>query len=360
MAMMFYLLNAYYEIERIIDTYKSAIWTERYEKSGDFELFLPATADLIDAFELVQNPNELYICRADDTTKVGIVERVEITTDVEQGNFIIVSGRTMQSILFRRIVILQTTYTGSPKQIIEKLIINNFTNPTSNDRKVNVLTLGTSPAISTDSLIVSAQYDGDNVGEEIEKLCNNYHIGYKIAFDIENKNFTFSIYEGTDRSTDQNENPFVIFSNDFNNLLSSSFAVDRANKKTLAWVFGEGEGTKRVKYPAQSQLGTGLYRFELKVNDIQSSTNGGEITSETYENALWLSGINALKEHRTKISTEGNVAPNYGFVLNRDYFLGDVVTVKNEYGIETTPRVVEVIEAQDDTGYSCIPTFRND
>ena len=59
-------------------------------------------------------------------------------------------------------------------------------------------------------------------------------------------------------------------------------------------------------------------------------------------------------------SVDSEVAPNHTYVLGRDYFIGDVVEIINEYGIAMTPRVVEVIECQDEAGYTCIPTFATD
>lgn len=352
----FILLAANLTVERIIDVYSSAIWTERYYESGDFELYMPATRELIDAVNVDFNSQSAkYICRADDLTKCGIIERVTITTDAENGNYLTVSGRKLDSLIFRRVVIQQTTYTGSPQAIIMQLLYNSFINPVDNDRKVANFEI--QPAtLSSDSFIITAQYDGANVGEEIEKLCYSYGIGYKITLDLENKKFIFSLYEGTDRTIDQNDVAPVIFSNDFNNLLSSSYTADSTNQKKCAVVAGEGFGTSRVKVLVKSPS-SGLGLSEIFVNAQNTSANGGELTADAYEAALREEGQNALSEYRVVHEAEGEVAANYGFILNQDYFLGDLVTVKNEYGITMSPRVVEIIEADDETGYSCIPTF---
>ena len=45
------------------------------------------------------------------------------------------------------------------------------------------------------------------------------------------------------------------------------------------------------------------------------------------------------------------------YVLNKDYFLGDIVQVINEYGISATPRIIEIIESEDENGTSVVPTF---
>ena len=350
----FVLLSATLNVERVIDVYKSAIWTERYYESGDFELYLPATRDLIDAVNFDYYDSAKYICREDDLTKCGIIERINITTDIESGNYLTISGRTLDGLIFQRIVIEQTTYTGSPKEIIKQLLNNSFVNPADNSRKLANLEI--QPAtLSSDSSVITSQYDGTNIGEAIEALCKSYNIGYRITLDIENKKFLFSLYEGTDRTTEQEDVPPVIFSNDFNNLISSNYTADRSEMKSTAVVAGEGNGTARQKVKVKiPTMGT---KAEIFVNAQTTSTNGGEIMDDAYQAALYEKGQAALKDYRIKLEADGEVAPNYGFILNQDYFLGDLVTVQNEYGITMQPRVVEIIEAQDETGYSCIPTF---
>ena len=74
------------KIKRVIETYKSAIWTERYNERGDFELYIPATADIIADVNFNSTNTTQYICRADDTKKCGMIESIKISTDADEGN----------------------------------------------------------------------------------------------------------------------------------------------------------------------------------------------------------------------------------------------------------------------------------
>ena len=53
----------------------------------------------------------------------------------------------------------------------------------------------------------------------------------------------------------------------------------------------------------------------------------------------------------------GDVDTIHTYVLERDFFLGDIVEVKNEYGIHAAPRIIEIIENSDENGTRTIPTF---
>lgn len=97
-----YVYNSNLERIGLIDVYQSLIWTKRYYQLGDFELYIPASTGL---FEILQKDNILV--REDDDSLM-VIEHIEITTDVETGNYIIVSGRSIESYLSRRIVRYQT------------------------------------------------------------------------------------------------------------------------------------------------------------------------------------------------------------------------------------------------------------
>ena len=56
-------------------------------------------------------------------------------------------------------------------------------------------------------------------------------------------------------------------------------------------------------------------------------------------------------------SLEGEVEPTMTFEYRKDYNLGDVVTTENQYGLKATPRIIEIIENWDDSGYKIVPTF---
>ena len=68
-------------------------------------------------------------------------------------------------------------------------------------------------------------------------------------------------------------------------------------------------------------------------------------------------GRDALSEHVILTTFDGSVEPYASYKYGKDYFLGDIVTVRNEYGIETSARITEVIESFDENGYTLIPTF---
>lgn len=345
-----------FKIQGICDNYKSIIWTSRYYVAGDFELYLPAT----DANILLLKEDR-YVVRDKDMSQsssvlifknVMIIEKVQVTTDIENGNYLIITGRCLKSILTRRIVWQQTTLSGKLEIALRKIVSENAISPSIAARKISQLQLG---ELKNYAEIIDKQVTGDTLYDFICNICMTYGIGWDVY--IKGNTFFFELYKGEDRSYAQSINPYVVFSPDFDNLLTTDYQFDKSNYKNVALVAGEGEGLNRKTI----SIGTSadLDRYELYVDSRNSSSNDGEITATEYNNILLEEGKEALKESENSIAEniEGQIETSSNYQFGKDYFLGDIVEVINEYGIETTPRIIEVIESEDDTGTSTIPTF---
>lgn len=349
--MNIYVLDESFEIVGIIDKYISCIWTTRYFTYGDFELYVSADEELLDLLQ-----TNRYLVRENDIDEAGyhnvmIVRNREITTDAENGDHLIVTGYSLKSIINRRIIPNQTVLSGEVVGCIQQLINENIINPDINARKVNNFILGNNAIINTYSM--KQQITGKNLGETITDICTTYGYGYEVY--INNGNFVFKIYEGTDRSYDQVVNPYVVISSQFDNLLSSDYQVNTDNFANVAVVAGEGEGTARKKVTVGDA--EGLDRYEVWVDSRNTSTNDGEISDEEYTELLIQEGEEKLSGLQPTTSFSGEIDSTINYVFNQDYFLGDIVQVENDYGIRAKTRIIEIIESEDDTGSSIIPTF---
>lgn len=346
----YYIYDNNLECVAIVENYASMIWTTRYYESGDFELYAPATDYLLSIFK-----KDYYLIRDDDTTQAMIVTNLQISTDAEEGNYITITGKSLKSILNRRIIWNQTNIDGNVETGIRQLVTANAISPTVAARKINRLVLGSTIGI-TDTM--TAQYTGNNLGETISAICKTFHIGYDVLLDLDNKQFIFILYKGTDRSYNQKTNPYVVFSNEFENLLTTDYTKDCNEFKNVALIAGEGEGTARKTATIGSA--SDLARYELYVDARDISSNEGKITTSNYNKLLIERGKEKLKETPIIETIDGEVEANNTYKLNDDYFIGDIVEVINEYGIAMTPRVTEVIESVDENGSACIPTFATD
>ena len=325
----------------IIEEPTSAIWTRRYNKPGEFEIYTPATAELLDLIA-----EDCYITREGDNS-VMVVERVELTTDAENGNFVKITGRSAACLLDRRIILEQTTLSGRVDRAIYKIIDENAINPANSARRLP-LTMEI-PDVMADA--IKAQHTGTNLLTAIEEICAAYGLGFRVVSDSKTEIvLRLELYVGTDRSAAQAENSPVFFSQEFENLVSSNYAFDVSKYKNVAIVAGEGEGKARKR--ATIGEASGLLRRELYVDARDMSTNEGEISDADYTAQLEARGVEKLAETQTTEVFGGEVDTVNTFTLDVDYTVGDIVTVENEYGIRIDTRISAIPEYWDENGYA--------
>lgn len=329
----------------IIDDYKSFIWTSRYYSHGDFELVTGVNAKNV---ELLKVGN--YITR-DDDDNIGIIESVGIEITETNEETLIISGRFATQILGRRIIASQTQVNGRVTNAIYSLINDAIINPTIAERKVDNFTLGS----YTNTAKINAQYTGKNLYEVISAICLQYGLGLKVTLDNSN-NFVFQLYEGIDRSYNQSVNPYVVFSDEYDNLLNAQYQTNSQNLVTNVLAAGEGEGDARKMIWVSNGNPTALDRYEFFDDSRNVSSNSGEISETEYMNQLAEAGKENLTSYETKFA--GQVDFN-NVIFKEDIFLGDIVTIENtKLDKYFNSRIIEVIESIDESGkYSIIPTF---
>lgn len=346
------VMNTSFERIAIIDTYDSLIWSTRYNAYGDFELYLPAQNELFSIF--IQG----YYLTIKESETVMIIESLSLSTDAENGDMLIVKGRSLESLLTRRIIWPQTTLTGNVQNGIKKLINDNIgINANSNRQITNFVFNDSSDSVITSVGHLQAQFTGTELYEAIVALCEKNNWGFKVS--LQNKQFVFSLYVGRDLTSSQIANPRVIFSPNYDSLLDSSYNEDSSNYKNYVVIAGEGEGESRTNATYDPESATGLDRRELYVDarDISSETSGGNLSSSEYNELLIERGTEKLLDHLFVNHFEAEPIFGNQYEFGVDYKLGDLVELENGYGLSAQARVVETIISDDESGYKVYPSF---
>ena len=345
------LLNTSLDAISVVDDYESLIWTDRYQECGDFEIYTPVTQDILSVLK-----QDYYLINR-DSEHVMIVEKILIKTDVEMGNHITITGRSLESILKRRIVWGLRSISGNLQDGIKTLLEENVINPTDPDRKIDNFIFEESTDEQIANLTIDAQYTGDELYDVVSKLCKEHGIGFRVILN-DNKQFVFKLYVGTDRSYDQTKNTYVVFSPNFENIVNSNYLESKSALKNVTLVGGEGEGSDR-RYRTVGSA-SGLERRELftDARDITSDEGDGVVLTEDEYNAkLDQRGNEKLSEYIDIVSFEGEIETTMMFRYREDFFNGDIIQIENEYGHATTARIVEMTISENEQGTSVYPTF---
>lgn len=424
-----YVLDKNLEIIGIIDTYKSLIWSNRYKEVGDCEVYVEANTTNIN---LLQKYN--YLIRSDDDM-VCRINKIELQTNEETGDYLIVTGIDTKAFLDQRIIWSTMTCDGNVEDFIREMVNKTLINSNLSYRNIlkengdPLLYLGTQANLSE---VTTEQVSYKNVGEKVREYCDIFEWGYRVV--MSNGSLWFQLYQGNDRSDE------VVFSQDYDNLITTDYVDDCSNMGNVALVGGEGEGSERSRnvsgyaesveryeifvdakdisktitwadltalYPTTDSGGQGyiassggayVYKLnylnvqvvdpdqlaQLKINypsgqeitidgnqyyqvynvtvanlpsNAPEDTDNVELWAIVYEVYLLTRGYEKLAEYGEKITFNGTIEPRVTFVYKQDYFLGDIVTIENEYGITVEARITEIIEVYDDNGYSVEPKF---
>ena len=365
--------NAERETIGIIDTAKSVIWHRKYYGVGDFEIYAQATDNIV---ELLKVNN--YVTRPDDE-EIGVIEKITFDFSIQNGYMITAVGRFAKSILDRRIIYklsgtvnTPTILSGNVEIAIRQLVLDNAIDCTDTRRNISILglaALNNLPPVIVDENGNAAQkqVSYDNLFEYTEKVLQEYEMSSKIILNNSNRKLLYSVFMGADRSTDNTDNNDpIIFSIDYDNLNSSNYQYDETPLKNTALIGGQGEGLERF-YTLLASNKSGLQLRELFVD--ASSVNrkyktAGSETEQTYTNAQYRSMLNQkaqekLKETIIAENFSGDINVSFGvWQYNRDYFLGDIVTVQdNKIDKYINTRIIEATEVQDENGYKVDVVF---
>ena len=367
--------NAETELIGIIDTAKSVIWRSVYYGVGDFEVYVQAT----------QNTRELlsvgnYVTRPDNN-EIGIIEKVEIKADKFDGLVITASGRFAKSILDRRLIYnlsgtsnAATILRGNVELQVRKIVEENAISCAFDSRRnIPILELGALANIPLKIVDESGnaaqkQVSYGNLLEYSDAVLQEYELSARVTLDAERKKLQYSVFSGEDRR-EENEsgNEPVIFSEDYDNLKDSAYSIDKTSCKNAALVGGEGEGAARF-YALAAGSETGLARREVwvdasSISKTYKDAGGAEQTysNDVYSGFLLERGRQSLSALKPVEAFGGSLDVTSGnFVFNRDFFLGDVVTVESErIGVYKRVRIISVTEVQDENGYTVSVDYQN-
>lgn len=326
-----YLLNSSFNKIAVIDTWVSLIWIKRYQDVGEFELYIPSVQAGI--FETGQ-----FIKRADNGS-VMMVTDISYGTNEETGDYCTITGKSLENLLSQRVIWDDTTAAGKAEGVIYRLVERNaISSDTLRARQFGFLSLAIPKGLDGEG---EYKYSGDNLLDAVIKVCQSAGLGFRIEGGI------FEVYKGVDRSYQQDDNAYVVFSAKLDNLSSSTYKVDTSTDKNVCRVYSEASDTPYGFVKLIVGTDTGLARREIYYKG----------QSNTADAVLQEQAETILAQSQVSESFECEVIPTY--VYGVDYGLGDIVQYENEYGIKGRARVSEVIECRDETGYRCIPTLEN-
>lgn len=401
--MQLYILNANYELLGELSEQEDIVFNKRFNDVGYCALKVACDNDML---SLLQRGN--YIYRYDDDFFCKI-ETVTLETDIEQGDYFTIDATDMNSILSGRIVRWEVVYSGTVAGFIKRLVYENCILPTQPQRAIpNFIFDDSNFAEFTETINISRETATKDLLQLIITTCKTYNYGFRVSFDISSKKLVFRLIKGKNKATMESAE-YIEFSPNYANIISSKYKEDESNYKNLVYVGykGEDEKTHLLSLFTEDAEPTGEDRKEVYIDGTSTSRDisvgelellFGAITKEsatagdkttaiyyatidnqkkvvatsegvgedekitandyTYLLLIRIVGLNTLAERKKTQEFSGEVDTVDTYEYKKDYNLGDIVKVANEYGIEAAAQIIEVTESESsESPYSVEPIF---
>lgn len=368
-------LNEDFKATGVVENWSSLIWAERYTEAGDFQL---STAAIEQTME--ELPIDSYVGLR-QSNEVMVVEDHDIQTDPDSDRperKLVVKGRTLETLSEHRAHRWVdadgdpggesgTLITGGTASSIAYTLYHEamtgfslFSGTYDPDAQTAVSYLHADDIVGvTEPTIAEYNSPPGQLYPEILKLLQQNEIG------IRNDRFNYSdpfnpnikcetwFYSGDDRTVEQTDWPEVVFDVKSGDIMDPSYFITGKNYKNCAIVY---TGARIIKVFAPgvptNTKGKALRVLYVDAKDIV----GGTTTSLT--NRLRARGLSELAKNNKIRVIDGEISTLTDKKYGTDYFLGDLVTLRGEFGVTQTMRVTEYIRTEDaDTGYRDYPTL---
>lgn len=316
------------ERKTFINNFKYATYEDLFCGVGSFEVQVPITEQSIPF--LVKDNYILF-----DEGILGIIKTRVFEQNEESQNILVVSGKIVHELFFRRCFDLPYRYSGKISAITRQMVSDLCIEPEETKRVISLITLAEDEQYIPDGDTFKTQRTGDYLADALEDVLSLEDKGYKLYPIFENNNgyyldsFEFRVYEPADRTIgNEDDNTPVVFSSELNNIQNFVYEENSDDYKNFAYGAGQGRGEERYIVEVGDQDAEDLDRYELYVDarDVQQEEEQSE---EDYLEELTERTLERMLEHKSFISVNGTIVDGTtAFRIGTDFNVGDFVSFK--------------------------------
>jgi hypothetical protein len=320
-----------------------------YQDACEFEVYCRASAAnlrLLQKGRYVTIPNKPYI---------WVITAVRYTTKDDGARMISATGFEAKWLLSKRCILTPKELSGTITNACYGLV-NHALGTGANAARTISDNKGNNKFFVASNNITSVSVEGTqaprgNLLEFVTTLLKERDCGHIVT--LENETLLYTIFKGADRSASMR------FSNSLDNLLSSEYLTDDAEKSTYALVVSTVDD---VDYTQEyNNGGTGIDRAEIVIASNLSTKYedaNGEEQETTPDSTLYkgwqIAEAKANLAERTTVDEIGAEIDitNTRYIFGEHFFLGDTVGAIDEYfRFSVTPQISKYTFKQDANGY---------
>ncbi len=353
------IINTNFELLGIITNFESLICVWNYYECGTFELTINKNKANTNK---LKKDNMLIVNKRDD--KILLIDKVVVSTE-KNSKTMKVTGTCIKGITKRRIVatngydrVSEDYAENIQKHYLKKHLVESYyDNIRTPERDISWIKIA-----PTQNRGIKTVWQArlTNLHDELKHISEDTGLGWYGYLSRTEKCIYFDSLKGTDRTINQVESPntheflkdftheqlqaytheqlqgtikhsYIIFSEKKKNLLEGKTTDDNSNYKNVGYVAGKGENEDRLI--AVLGTATGFDRREVLI-DLNNIDDPDELKTE---------GQKKLDTYKIIQSIEGKVYQIPNMEWEKDFFLGDLVTLESD-GIYEDKRIIQAKE----------------
>ncbi len=353
------VINTKFELLGIITNFESLQCIWNYNECGTFELTINKNKTNTDK---LKKDNLIIVNKNDE--KVLIIEKV-VTTTNKNSKTMKVSGTCIKGVTKRRIIatngydrVNETEAENVMKHYLKKHIIEAYYDDIRTpERDISWIRIA-----PTQNRGIKTVWQArlTNLHDEVTHISTDTGVGWKGILNRNDKCIDFDCYEGKDRSIHQLDEgnthailekykheelepythsalegnrkvPYIIFSEKKKNLFDGKTTDDNTNLKNVGYCAGKGENEDRLITVIGDTVGFERREVYIDLNNIEDPD---ELRQE---------GQKKLDTYNEIKSIEGKIYQIPNMEYDKDFFLGDIVTLETD-GIYEDKRIIQAKE----------------
>lgn len=317
-------------------------WIRRYYEPGEFNVQLPASE---------YDSSAVYLFTK-DRPEVGLIQKRQYA-DGYDGKVMQLSGYFYEYKLNDKITYPRFNASGNI-EAVARTIISTY------KEDIPILQLGK----ANDPLLgssITKESTGDGLATVIYELLQTQELSIRCLYDYVNNSMSAVVWQGKDRTQDQDVNSFVVFSEGFRNMQNEEIIIDNSNFKNYAVVIGNGryEEGNQIEVIVDLRSNKNVYAQKLYVDQTGQTYDETKQTLDEFKEQLRQAGIEELAKY-TDITSVSFDTIDRGLTYMKDYDLGDKCdVVLDSIGESYTVRIIEVTEVFKENKHTISLQFGN-
>ena len=199
--------------------YTNLQWIRRYYEPGEFSVQIPIQMYM---------PNMAYVY-TNERPEVGIVQKSEYQEDY-QGAYMQVSGYFFEYKINDKIIYPRYIKSGVIEDVAVDMAAKFY-------EDIPLLQIGASKKRGE---AIAIQSTGKNLAAQLYEMLQTQEMSFRTRYGYAENKMYFEVWQGVDRTMQQSDNPFAIFSAQLRNIANEKIVIDNSAFKNYAVVIGNG------------------------------------------------------------------------------------------------------------------------